>query len=469
VIYSEKPWLKKFSANEKKYNGQGTCEITGSTASVSDAGFRFSSWRGSMRTPLLFCIASMVLSSLLLLGGCSYQNDGYQNDGYQNDRNQNRRYQNNQSSRQDAYSYSEYNSYYPYGQVNYPRDRIYIIQSYNPCRGNSYRGYCYRYEDDYHRAIDYDRSKGYDDRWYKQQQSYCSTHNCHRDDNDQRDDRHNKEYGHGRQDNDRHDNDKYEHDNDRKNDDWRSNGRNNDNHHRGDDYRDITPASKDGRYDARDRVLDSQQQDPDKVIKRHWGMDNRQEAVRGQGQTIDLPRYQGGEDRLNNPKPETRQEEGASAGIHDNGREHGKRPTRIPPEAMHSEPPVQQEQERPVFVEPSRQERPTSEPPEHRDSHEEVEQPVMREPERPVFVEPPRQERPAFEPPVQREQERPVFVEPPRQERPAFEPPVQREQERPAFVEPPPRQQEPDRRPKQEDIQAPQTSAELPPTEAPAQ
>ena len=445
-----------------------------------------------MRTPLLFCIASMVLSSLLLLGGCSYQNDGYQNDGYRNGRYQNnsaqnRQYQSSQYGRQDSYSYSEYHYYYPYGQANYPRDRIYIVQANNTCNGNSYRGYCYRYEDDCRRAKEYDRSKGYDDRWYKQQQSYCSTHNCRRDGNEKRHGNGKPDSRHDDHKNDDHKNENHKNDHDRDNRDGKHDNKpsgfeNSDrNTKRYDRDRDITPASQDGRYDARDRVLERQQQDPDKVIKRHLGMDKRQDVIRGQGQAIDLPRYQGGEDRLNDPKPETRQEAGASAGIHDNGREHRKQRTSNLPEAMHSEPPAQQEQERPVFVEPPREERPAFEPPMQHEMPDRVEPPVMREPEPPVFVEPPRQERPAFEspvqrerperyePPVMREQERPVFVEPPRQERPAFEPPVQREQERPVFIEPPPRQQEPERRSIQEDIQLPQAPAELPPTEAPAQ
>ena len=40
-------------------------------------------------------------------------------------------------------------------------------------------------------------------------------------------------------------------------------------------YRDTIPASKDGRYDARDRVIESRFQDPSRTIKQHLGIDGQ--------------------------------------------------------------------------------------------------------------------------------------------------------------------------------------------------
>jgi hypothetical protein len=45
-------------------------------------------------------------------------------------------------------------------------------------------------------------------------------------------------------------------------------------HHDG-RYRDTIPASKDGRYDARDRVIESRFQDPSRTIKQHLGIDGQ--------------------------------------------------------------------------------------------------------------------------------------------------------------------------------------------------
>lgn len=113
-----------------------------------------------MRTFLFACLV------LFGLAGCA----GY--DGYDDDRRHYRGYD------RDDHGYSRY---YPYGQANYPRDRIWIIDGYRGCRYYSYQGYCYRYKDDYYRAIEWDRRHGYDDNWHRKRKDWCNKHDCRRD------------------------------------------------------------------------------------------------------------------------------------------------------------------------------------------------------------------------------------------------------------------------------------------------
>lgn len=82
-----------------------------------------------------------------------------------------------------------YGGYYPYGRADYPRDRIWIIDGYRGCRYYSYQGYCYRYKEDYYRAIEWDRKHGYDDNWHKKRKAWCNKHDCRRDHDDRYDDR----------------------------------------------------------------------------------------------------------------------------------------------------------------------------------------------------------------------------------------------------------------------------------------
>ncbi|HNI37027.1 MAG TPA: hypothetical protein PKZ68_01900 [Pseudomonadales bacterium] len=82
-----------------------------------------------------------------------------------------------------VYETNNYNTYYPFGNVYYPRDRIWIIGGYyGGCNYYSYRGYCYRYRDDFDRVIIWDRQHGYDDNWYSRRQDWCRRHDCHHDD-----------------------------------------------------------------------------------------------------------------------------------------------------------------------------------------------------------------------------------------------------------------------------------------------
>lgn len=77
-----------------------------------------------------------------------------------------------------------YGSYYPYGHSDYPRDRIWIVDGYHGCRYYPYQGYCYRYKDDYYRAIEWDRAHGYDDNWHQRRKNWCNKHDCSHDRND---------------------------------------------------------------------------------------------------------------------------------------------------------------------------------------------------------------------------------------------------------------------------------------------
>lgn len=138
-----------------------------------------------MRT--LICL---VLTVFTLVGCSSYEEDyrhtsgGYypNNNGY---------YGGNSGGYSDGgyygggttvYQTNNYSTYYPFGNVYYPRDRIWIIQSYGGCSYYSYRGYCYRYRDDFDRVIIWDRQHGYDDGWYRRRQDWCRYHDCHHDD-----------------------------------------------------------------------------------------------------------------------------------------------------------------------------------------------------------------------------------------------------------------------------------------------
>lgn len=81
-----------------------------------------------------------------------------------------------------VYQTNNYSTYYPFGNVYYPRDRIWIVGTYGGCNYYSYRGYCYRYRDDFDRVIIWDRQHGYDDNWYRKRQDWCRYHDCHHDD-----------------------------------------------------------------------------------------------------------------------------------------------------------------------------------------------------------------------------------------------------------------------------------------------
>lgn len=81
-----------------------------------------------------------------------------------------------------VYATNNYNYYYPFGNVYYPRDRIWLIYTYGGCDYYSYRGYCYRYRDDYDRVIIWDRQHGYNDHWYSKRQDWCRRNNCYHDD-----------------------------------------------------------------------------------------------------------------------------------------------------------------------------------------------------------------------------------------------------------------------------------------------
>lgn len=76
---------------------------------------------------------------------------------------------------------TNYSYYYPFGNVYYPRDRIWIVESYGGCRYYTYRGYCYRYKDDFDRAIIWDNRHGYDSNWYQRRLEWCRYHDCHHD------------------------------------------------------------------------------------------------------------------------------------------------------------------------------------------------------------------------------------------------------------------------------------------------
>ncbi len=80
-----------------------------------------------------------------------------------------------------VYATNNYGYYYPFGNMYYPRDRIWIIGTYGGCNYYTYRGYCYRYRDDFDRVIIWDRQHGYDDNWYRQRENWCRYHDCHHD------------------------------------------------------------------------------------------------------------------------------------------------------------------------------------------------------------------------------------------------------------------------------------------------
>ncbi len=110
---------------------------------------------------------------LLLLTACSgddiYRGGGSNSGGYGNS---------------NGYgNYGGYNNggYYPYGNANYPRDRIYVVNGYNPCNGYVYQGYCYRDKDDYRNAVIWDQNHRNDANWNRKRKDWCNTHDCSRD------------------------------------------------------------------------------------------------------------------------------------------------------------------------------------------------------------------------------------------------------------------------------------------------
>lgn len=116
----------------------------------------------------------LILISCLLLTACAVDDDyfgGHDNDRYDGRHGYGGGY---------GGGYSGYGNYYPYGNANYPRDRIYIIDRYHSCHGYAYQGYCYRNKDDYRNAVAWDRSHGYDDNWHKKRKDWCNKHDCSR-------------------------------------------------------------------------------------------------------------------------------------------------------------------------------------------------------------------------------------------------------------------------------------------------
>ncbi len=133
------------------------------------------------------------LMTVFILAGCSsYEQDYRQVDHYSGSRYSGSDYRGNDSyysadsgvysgSSTTVYASTNYSYYYPFGNVSYPRDRIWIIGSYGSCNYYSYRGYCYRYRNDYDRVIVWDRKHGYDDHWYRNRQDWCRRNDCYRD------------------------------------------------------------------------------------------------------------------------------------------------------------------------------------------------------------------------------------------------------------------------------------------------
>jgi hypothetical protein len=125
-----------------------------------------------MRNILMLLVVGLLL-------GCEPMGAGYgQNRGYGYDN-----HNGYSSSRNDGYHYGHY---YPYGREDYPRDRIYIVERPSACsRGRVYQGYCYLHNDDYRRALEWDRKQGYDDHWHQQRNSWCNQHDCRKQERDQ--------------------------------------------------------------------------------------------------------------------------------------------------------------------------------------------------------------------------------------------------------------------------------------------
>jgi hypothetical protein len=123
----------------------------------------------------------VLLAGLLLLTACENEdnynyNGGRGNGGYGGYGGNSGNYY---GGGDDRYGYG---SYYPYGQRNYPRDRIFMIDNNHRCtQGRIYQGYCYHRDDDYRRAVEWDRSHGYDNNWHNKRKEWCNSHDCRRD------------------------------------------------------------------------------------------------------------------------------------------------------------------------------------------------------------------------------------------------------------------------------------------------
>jgi len=139
-------------------------------------------WEGPVRNLLL------VLSCVWLLSGCAEIDDAFAGDsgrdGYYGGNNNygGGYYGGNSGYHNPGYgNYGGYNNgYYPYGNANYPRDRIYVITPYGGCNGYAYEGYCYRDKDDYRNAIVWDQNHQNDVNWNKKRKDWCNAHDCRR-------------------------------------------------------------------------------------------------------------------------------------------------------------------------------------------------------------------------------------------------------------------------------------------------
>lgn len=106
---------------------------------------------------------------LFLLSACGSTDDYWGDDRYDD---HSHGYHNN--------VYNNGGTYYPYGNASYPRDRIYVIERQQPCKGYAYQGYCYRNKNDYQNSMAWDRDHGRDDNWHKQHKDWCNDHDCRR-------------------------------------------------------------------------------------------------------------------------------------------------------------------------------------------------------------------------------------------------------------------------------------------------
>jgi hypothetical protein len=373
-------------------------------------------------------------------------------------------------------SNTEYHYYYPYGRADYPQDRIYVVQPQQPCGGYAYRGYCYRQSDDYYRAMDYDRKKGYDDGWYRRQKDYCSNHDCRRHDSDR-----NGHDNNGR--NNNKDHKKYRYDNDGREsdgrrDDQQDRRRYDNGSHNGYQQRDDrAKRHDDSRYTSTPGVISAPESRSDGYRRQEAGhqtdgyrrsdvyrQSDDAQTVRGEGQSMDSGQKRGHEQH-----------------DRDGGATLDPKPVPYDAPAHHGNDVVSDSSPEPEYGrsgDASDRRRSRSDQGGQRESRESVsasppqfEVPVMREPE-PSYAPPPQQEapvmrepEPSYEPPPQ--QEAPVMREP----EPSYEPPPQQEapvmrEPEPAY-EPPPRREE---RPRQEEeVQsAPPPLTEAPPVEPPA-
>lgn len=217
--------------------------------------------------------AIVLLLTAFFITACAYDDD-HHGGGYYGDR--------------DDYGYG---SYYPYGRADYPRDRIWIVDGHHGCRYYSYQGYCYRYKDDYYRAMDWDRKRGYDDNWHKRRKAWCNKHDCRREHDNRydngRDGQRESETRHYRQedyrDNPRKDRgDHHDRDDDRKHDNDRGNhdGRSNSGWWNRDQQR-AAPVERDGQQRAEPRGRAEEQyrppveRDSGVVRQRDSGLDQR--------------------------------------------------------------------------------------------------------------------------------------------------------------------------------------------------